>query len=93
MVLAVEALLADDTQSSARSASGSGADVHGRNMSNLDRMYLLNRLTIMPAAIGSTIETAMIAFFFYFSDVKRADRRRRKRADGGADRRGQRTLL
>ena len=66
---AVDALLADDTQSSSCSAFGSGADVHGRNMSNLDRMCLLSRLTITPAAIGSTIETAMIAFFFYFSDA------------------------
>ena len=66
---AVDALLADDTQSFSRSAFGSGTDVHGRNMSNLDRMYLLSRLTIMPAAIGSMIETAMIAFLFYFNDA------------------------
>ena len=66
---AVDALLADDAQSSLCSAFGSGADAHGRSTSNLDRMYLLNRLTIMPAAIGSMIETAMIAFFFYFSDA------------------------
>ena len=64
----MDALLADDAQSSSCSAVGSGADVRGRNMSNLDRMYLLNRLTIMPAAIGSMIETAMIAFLFYCSD-------------------------
>ena len=66
---AVNALLADDAQSSSCSACGSGADVHGRNMSNLDRTYLSNRLTIMPAAIGSMIETAMVAFVFYFSDA------------------------
>ena len=67
---AVDALLADDTQSSSCSAAGSGAAVHGLNMSNLDRTYLLNRLTIMPAAIGSKIETAMVASLsFYFSDA------------------------
>ena len=65
---AVDALLADDTQPSSRSVVDSGADVHGRNTSNLDRRCLLNRLTIMPAAIGSMIETAMIAFLFYCSD-------------------------
>ena len=63
----MEAELADDTQSSLGTGDGSGADAQVRNMSNLDRTYLLNRLTIMPAAIGSMIETAMIAFFLYFS--------------------------
>ena len=66
---AVDALLADDAQSSSCSADGSGAAVHGLNMPNLDRTYLLNRLTIMPAAIGSMMETALIAFFLYFSDA------------------------
>ena len=60
----MEAELADDTQPSSVAGDGSGADAQVRNMSNLDRMYLLNRLTIMPAAIGSRIETAMIAFSF-----------------------------
>ena len=66
----MEAELADDTQSSSGAGAGSGADAQVRNMSNLDRMYLLNRLTIMPAAIGSRIEAAMAAFSFTLTTHK-----------------------
>ena len=64
---AVEALLTDDTQSSSACFS-SGGDAHGLKRSSLGRMYLLMRLTTMPAAIGSRM-LGMADNLLYFDDA------------------------